>query len=262
MEWLSSPYINRFIQPDTIIPGMANPQSWNRYSYVLNSPTTYRDPSGHGQCRTQEECDELGLGGPMGGSGNSTDIDNDDDDDEDDDDRCKINPDCQLRSSGGGGKPLPEIAHTEGFYCGNGPNGLYNFFDCAANVTQDLALLIDTPFAIAEYYLIVLACMGSACGLGVALSDAAFNASGANVAETVLSTVLATIFSVGADRAKDGQLGGDSKSAVTLAILGVMSPDPLLDFAVDGIGAGLNHDINPINKIPMIPNLIHSLFHP
>jgi len=43
----SSPYINRFLQPDTVIPDLSNPQSWNRYSYGLNSPVVYADPSGH-----------------------------------------------------------------------------------------------------------------------------------------------------------------------------------------------------------------------
>ena len=42
-----SPYINHFIQPDTIIPDLSNPQSWNRYSYVYNNPILYNDPSGH-----------------------------------------------------------------------------------------------------------------------------------------------------------------------------------------------------------------------
>lgn len=42
-----SPYINRFIQPDTLIPSPANPQTWNRYSYVMNSPVNFNDPSGH-----------------------------------------------------------------------------------------------------------------------------------------------------------------------------------------------------------------------
>jgi len=44
---LSSPYLNHFIQPDTVIPNPANPQSWNRYSYVLNSPINFNDPTGH-----------------------------------------------------------------------------------------------------------------------------------------------------------------------------------------------------------------------
>jgi RHS repeat-associated protein len=42
-----SPYINRFLQPDTIIPDLSNPQSWNRYSYVRNNPVRYNDPTGH-----------------------------------------------------------------------------------------------------------------------------------------------------------------------------------------------------------------------
>jgi RHS repeat-associated protein len=42
-----SPYLNRFIQPDNIVPGAANPQAMNRYSYTLNNPIRYNDPSGH-----------------------------------------------------------------------------------------------------------------------------------------------------------------------------------------------------------------------
>jgi RHS repeat-associated protein len=42
-----SPFINRFIQPDSIVPDPTNPQSWNRYSYVVNNPILYNDPDGH-----------------------------------------------------------------------------------------------------------------------------------------------------------------------------------------------------------------------
>jgi RHS repeat-associated protein len=38
--------IGRFISPDTVIQSMANPQTLNRYSYVLNNPLKYSDPSG------------------------------------------------------------------------------------------------------------------------------------------------------------------------------------------------------------------------
>jgi hypothetical protein len=44
---LSSPYINHFIQPDSLIPDPSNPQAWNRYAYVLNNPIRFNDPSGH-----------------------------------------------------------------------------------------------------------------------------------------------------------------------------------------------------------------------
>jgi RHS repeat-associated protein len=42
-----SPYINRFLQPDSVIPNLYNPQSLNRFSYVRNNPINYSDPSGH-----------------------------------------------------------------------------------------------------------------------------------------------------------------------------------------------------------------------
>jgi RHS repeat-associated protein len=45
-RWYSAE-IGRFIQPDAIIPDPADPQSFNRFSYVNNRPLTYRDPSGH-----------------------------------------------------------------------------------------------------------------------------------------------------------------------------------------------------------------------
>jgi RHS repeat-associated protein len=39
--------LGRFISPDTIVPNPAYPQSLNRYSYCLNNPLKYIDPSGH-----------------------------------------------------------------------------------------------------------------------------------------------------------------------------------------------------------------------
>ena len=41
------PYINHFIQPDSIILNLYNPQNLNRYSYVSNQPINFNDPSGH-----------------------------------------------------------------------------------------------------------------------------------------------------------------------------------------------------------------------
>lgn len=39
--------IGRFISPDTIVPGPANPQAFNRYSYCMNNPLKFIDPTGH-----------------------------------------------------------------------------------------------------------------------------------------------------------------------------------------------------------------------
>lgn len=44
---LYDPVIGRFITPDSIVPQFFNPQSLNRYSYCLNNPLIYVDPSGH-----------------------------------------------------------------------------------------------------------------------------------------------------------------------------------------------------------------------
>ena len=41
------PALGRFVQADTIVPQPGNPQALNRYSYVLNNPLRYIDPSGH-----------------------------------------------------------------------------------------------------------------------------------------------------------------------------------------------------------------------
>jgi RHS repeat-associated protein len=38
--------IGRFLQPDSIVPEPGNPQALNRYSYVLNNPIRYNDPTG------------------------------------------------------------------------------------------------------------------------------------------------------------------------------------------------------------------------
>jgi RHS repeat-associated protein len=88
-----SPKLGRFLSADTIVPGAANPQAWNRYSYVLGNPLKYIDPSGHGQCQTEEDCADMGTT-PMGtgGSDNTPSPQPEDDIDPHDDDDIDPNP--------------------------------------------------------------------------------------------------------------------------------------------------------------------------
>jgi hypothetical protein len=46
----SRSYLNRWVQPDAIIPDPYNPQDYDRYSYVRSNPVNYNDPSGHIAC--------------------------------------------------------------------------------------------------------------------------------------------------------------------------------------------------------------------
>jgi len=41
------PTLGRFLQADTLVPNPGNPQSLNRYAYVLGNPLRYTDPTGH-----------------------------------------------------------------------------------------------------------------------------------------------------------------------------------------------------------------------
>jgi hypothetical protein len=58
-----SPSLGRFIQPDSNVPGAGNPQAYNRYSYVLNDPVNFADPSGHKPCwaTSNYSCDLRGF---------------------------------------------------------------------------------------------------------------------------------------------------------------------------------------------------------
>lgn len=44
------PLVGRFVSADTIVPDPVDPQAFNRYSYGLNNPVKYTDPTGHVAC--------------------------------------------------------------------------------------------------------------------------------------------------------------------------------------------------------------------
>jgi RHS repeat-associated protein len=60
-----APTLGRFISADTIILNPANPQSYNRYSYVLNRALNFTDPTGHKECNEQNGCDDPVPAAPL-----------------------------------------------------------------------------------------------------------------------------------------------------------------------------------------------------
>ena len=46
-EEFGNPLLGRFLSPDPFVTSPDNPQNYNRYSYVLNNPVRYTDPSGY-----------------------------------------------------------------------------------------------------------------------------------------------------------------------------------------------------------------------
>ncbi len=63
------PVLGRFVQADTVVPEPGNPGSLNRYSYVLNNPLKYSDPTGHANVcgATNTECDTSSIRPNNGG---------------------------------------------------------------------------------------------------------------------------------------------------------------------------------------------------
>ena len=64
------PVLGRFLSPDPLVQFPAFSQSWNRYSYVNNTPTSFTDPSGFAipePTREEESIDEIIVYGQRGG---------------------------------------------------------------------------------------------------------------------------------------------------------------------------------------------------
>jgi RHS repeat-associated protein len=98
-----SPKLGRFLSADTIVPGYANPQNLNRYTYVINNPLRYTDPTGH---MFDDGC-SMGCGGSTTYVYDPpTNPNNDDDEDNE-----------PLSGGGGTGCNLDTMTNAAGQYC-------------------------------------------------------------------------------------------------------------------------------------------------
>jgi len=55
------PYLNQFIQSDTIVPDLRIPADWNKYAYVRNNPINFTDPSGFSPYYPQQDTNDRDL---------------------------------------------------------------------------------------------------------------------------------------------------------------------------------------------------------
>ena len=237
-----APKLGRFLSADTIVPGYANPQNLNRFSYVLSNPLRYTDPTGHRpddgyvgnhnatNCtKYPQYCTNNNGGGSHGGHG-------------------------------GGGNHPPTTSPAVSFTKDDIVKNLNNF----AIATQDFATTIDAGFGAIELGLATAGCIASseigcvegAIG-GLLLGQAIFNVFGGNAAETAFSFA-SLLFTVTADVLEDNEFGeATSTSLVTFGAGGLML-DPIGDLVIDGYASGYNHSV--FNGIETIFNG-GSLFH-
>ena len=203
------PYLNRFTQPDTIVPlASQGTQAWDRYAYANNNPVRYNDPTGH-----------MADDGEGGGSDGCTDPEY-----------------CE------NGKPKTTTDDDSN-------DDLVETLQKVATVTQDIATGIDAVFGLIELGLGVAGCIAfvevgciEGAGAGLLAGDIVFNLTGANGAETFFSGVslAATVIADGLD---DGQLGDASLTSAITFGMGAAMPDPIGDFVIDGYASGYNHGI-------------------
>ena len=220
------------MQPDTLIPDLSNPQSWNRYSYVTNRPVNFNDPTGHVMSQGD------------GGGNDSVD--------------CKKYPQycndgtpksadelLKMRNKKGGDPPESSIEHQfSSDYCEQ------SALTCWANFSQDVATTIDFIFAGVEVVLVVEGCLvgPEGCAGGLLASWLVWNF-GPNQLEASLSGVSLALTALD-DYLDDQEFGESTSASLTTFLVGGVSPDPIADLIIDGYASGYNHGFfNSINSI-------------
>ncbi len=249
-----SPALGKFTQPDTIVPNLGNPQSWNRYAYVQGNPIRYNDPSGHKLENLEGACVDSNSEYVCGGyypewhekAGESI---------PDPRDR-KIIDEVRGAITDVGDELIDEWNHPYGgggfrdIYCGGVANTV-DLLNCGAMFTQDAATAIDLAGVGMEGALFTAGCFvggPAGCAEGLFFAQKVWLASG-NPLESGFSAA-SFIFTLAADVLDDGEFGEASEMSLIGALVGGSTIDPMGDLIVDGYGSGYNHGIfNDIRTI-------------
>jgi hypothetical protein len=218
------------LSPDTIVSGAANPQAFNRYSYTLNNPLRYTDPSGHmvqneadGGCAKRSACvpyippplhPELPKRPP------STE-------DDEEDDETSIEPAPAL------------IPNPITNYCEDSSSGLA----CLANAAQDIATLTDiVGVGLIETPAVAVGCFEGG-PLGCVIAEvgvwATWNLTLNNV--EAAASLASFGFTVLDDLSNNGGLGENSATSLATLAAGQLPLTPSWDLVVDTYASGYNH---------------------
>lgn len=242
----ASPYLNHFIQPDTLIPDPSNPQAYNRFGYVQNSPINFNDPTGHeiGSLCDRGYCDE--NDDPiMADSPNNIFFGNS---------KSKEKDEDQGVLSSIVEEVINDWVTLEGTCAQTGYSDiLFNTpcLDYYSVLSQDMATASSFFGVFTTVAYTTTGCVaGSEAGIlpgcyGGYVAGRMVHVTTFNYIETGFSFIsLVTTWqsdNLTGENKSFWEMGEDTRTSITTFSIGLTTSDPFIDFAVDFYSSGYNH---------------------
>jgi hypothetical protein len=257
--------LGRFLQPDSIIPSLFNPQSWNRYSYVTNRPINFNDPTGHwgdsnSACGVRgDQCSDSHVSSVSSpsypGPGNDDDIVHRGNHGNREDELASYesnNSETEdvftiiLTQLGELYIQIEEQGGCEDFW--NDPLCL----DYVSIMSQDISTLASITGALSTSISIAFGCAaGSEAGVlpgcvGGYVAGVGFHVAVTNRLETMASfaslvTTIRSDFVTQDSNLSTWEFGEDTKTSILTFTFGTLITDPFVDSAIDIYASGYNH---------------------